>query len=457
MSRKTDKIYSYFKSEYKKKAPKSIEEMRIGSEIKFPFVKEDGTATTMDILNDLWKYLEKRGWKPDLEGANPVGARKPGEKNDTVASVETGHCKPEFSMAHTADLFKMKEQIDELKKELKPFCDKYKVHFLAYGVQPVSRPTGSLMMKKTRASVWDGIFGPNRIIPEEDGDDVCLFTVNAASHVHLSVPGKDMIKAVNVLNGFVGGQLGLMANSNVWKNRLDEKYKCVIDKFWDWWIPEGKRIGIPEVPFRDLRHYVEVISQFSPVYAKRNGNPYLLRKYKTFADYYNQKKADVTMIDGTQMSIVPDTADIDLHNSCYWYNNRISRYFTVENRTNDQQPPADILAISAMTLGLMYALDEAWEELSKYDWKDIVAARDTACEYGLDEAPGSSIQPYDLASSVVEICEMGLKRRDKGEEVFIESLKKRIKERRCPADDIEELFKKDGIGGIIRERSFCYN
>ena len=34
---------------------------------------------------------------------------------------------------------------------------------------------------------------------------------------------------------------------------------------------------------------------------------------------------------------------------------------------------------------------------------------------------------------------------------------RRIKERRCPADDIEELFKKDGIEGIIRERSFCYN
>jgi hypothetical protein len=38
---------------------------------------------------------------------------------------------------------------------------------------------------------------------------------------------------------------------------------------------------------------------------------------------------------------------------------------------NDQQPPDALLAVSALTLGLVSALVEAKEELSSYDWQAL--------------------------------------------------------------------------------------
>jgi gamma-glutamylcysteine synthetase len=266
-----------------------------------------------------------------------VGAAKAGERNDTVASCETGFCKSEFSLAHVADLFELERATEDLRETLRRFSEDRRVYFLGYGIQPVTSPCGDLMMKKTRTSVWEGTFGPDRIIPAEEGGDVCLFTVNAASHVHVGVPREEAISAVNVLNGFAGAQIALTAHSNVWKGGIDPEYKCAAEKLWDWWIPEPGRVGMPEKRFADLADYVDTVASFRPVYVKRDGQPIVLKRYGSFAEYFASGRAVGEDIDGKERVVVPEAADIDLHCTCYWHNARLSRYYTVENRANDQQ------------------------------------------------------------------------------------------------------------------------
>jgi glutamate--cysteine ligase len=446
-----DKIYKYFMERFENAlAFQKSEERRLGAELKFPLVNHDGTAVSFDKVRALWDYLQSRGWQPVEDGMTGqiVGAKKHGQQNDTVTGCETGFCKTEFSLAHVANLFDLQEQIDELRSELKPFCERENVHFLCYGIHPLTPPTKKLMIKKGRTSPWVKAFGSNRHIDREDGDDVHLFTINAASHVHVSVCPEEAVDAVNVLNGFSGAQIALTANSNIWRGQIDPHYKCVAEKFWDWWMPDSNRVGMPQSRFSNIADYVRKISNIKPVYVLRNGKPIILEGYKTFAEYYKLARAVGRDTQGREVSFAPEESDIDIHNSCYWYNARISRYFTVENRVNDQQPPDALICIAAVTLGLVSALSEAKKELSYCNWEMLREAREIACRRG---SPGKigDIQLSTLAFGMLDTARGGLHNRGLGEEKFLKPLEKRLSEFSCPADRAEDLFEKGGIKALV--------
>jgi len=447
-------IYEHFTSSFEESlARRQTDERRIGAELKFPLVNPDGTAVDLQTIHALWHYLCDHGWAPEKDSLTEqvVGARKPGEQNDNVASCETGYCKTEFSLAHVSNLFELAKAIGELRILLRGFSKQHGVHFLGYGIQPVSRPVERLLMKRGRTSVWD-VFASNRHIPEEEGDDMHLFTVNAASHVHVSVSREEAVPAVNVLNGFAGAQIALMAHSNIWRGGVDPWHKCVAEKFWDWWMPDAERVGMPEQPFGDLQHYVGTISRFRPVYVKRDGIPVVLPDHESFEEYYGDPNPIGRDLQGRPVPLVPESADIDLHNTCYWYNARISHYYTVENRVNDQQPPEEVICVAALTLGLMSALEESWEELSSYAWSDLRSAREAACRDAL-KGRFDGVTLATLAGRMVELAELGLRRRGLGEEEFLSPLKERLDAGRCPADDAEELFEAGGINALLAARS----
>jgi len=159
----------------------------------------------------------------------------------------------------------------------------------------------------------------------------------------VGLPEEETIKAVNVLNGFAGAQIALMANSSIWRGRMDAEHRCVAERFWDWWRPAQGRVGVPKAPFAGVSHYVQSVAQLKPVYVKREGKPVILKGYPSFAEFYASPDAAGVDLNGERVALVPGPADIETHNSCYWYNARISRYYTVENRACDQQPPDALL------------------------------------------------------------------------------------------------------------------
>ncbi len=453
IDRAKEAMLRHFTRELKRKEEKTGPRTRIGAELKFPLVNLDGTAAPLEKTIAFWRYLiDRRNWKiiKDPLTGNIAGASKPGPCNDTVASCETGCCKTEFSLAHTADLFAMNRMAEELCKDLRIFSEEEEVSFLGYGIQPITPPGRDLLFKKGRTSVWDDCFATNRHLPPEQGHDMHLFTINAASHVHLDIPEQKIIPAVNAFNGFAPAQIALTAHSPVWQNRLDPEYRCVAEKFWDWWLPEGDRTGIPSRPFRDIRDYIFRIADLKPIYVERNGRPIIL-KYPTFGEYYAQTKAVGRDSEGRETSLSPGEEDLKLHHSCYWYNARISRYYTVENRVSDQQPPGELLVVAALVLGLAGALEEAAEELSGRNWSDLRRTREAACQKTLRGSAGD-INLLSLAGKMVELAERGLKRRGLGEECFLEPLSERLRLRQAPADEAAGLFAKDGLTALLNNR-----
>ena len=442
-------IYKEFQKELRNSlSSRETPEMRVGAELKFPLINPDGTAAGLEKLELLWDFLESRGWEKETDPVSKevAGCRKKGSQNHTVASTETGYAKTEFSLAHEENLFEVEKSLKTLKEELNEFQDINDVLFLCHGIHPVSRPCRDLMVKKSRTSVWDRIFKSNNHIPEEDGDDMHLFTVNAASHVHVSAPEEDMVALVNVLNGFSSAQIALTAHSSVWKGCVDSRYKCAAETFWDRWIPDAGRVGVPDHPFADLEDYVDSIASFKPVFVKRNDMPILLPDYATFSKYYSSGEASGFDIEGRKVTVTPSPEDLQLHNTLYWFNARISGYYTVENRLNDQQPEDALLAPSALTLGLSSAVGPAWEELSSISWEKLRTARKSACCSGAEDDFS-----FELAGKMLGAASAGLKKRGLGEEIFLEPLSMRLKERRCPADRAREIFNSGGMERLLQE------
>jgi gamma-glutamylcysteine synthetase len=427
---------------------------RVGAELKFALVNPDGTAASRETVAELWQYLADRGWNlvHDSLTEIPSGARIAGEQNDSVASCETGYCKTEFSLAHRADLNAIEQELTQLRELLRPFAKQHGVRFLGFGTLPATPPSEALIAKKGRASFWDRVFPSNNFIAPEDGDDVHLFTVNAASHVHVSVAPEEAVEAVNVLNGFAPAQIALMADSCVWKGECDPEYKCVAEVFWDMWEAAKDRAGMPPGPFENCEDYAQHVAELTPVYVQRDGTPIILRDYDSFLEFAATGEATGFDPQENEVALKPSMADLDTHNSCYWYNARISRYYTVENRVCDQQPPEDLLCPSALTLGLVEAQKEAWEELDSHDWDALRDLRVEACKQGLD-ARVDGIAVSKLAGRMLEVAQLGLERRNKNEERFLEPLKRRLRDGVSPADSAAQLFHTGGVEALVARRA----
>ncbi len=427
---------------------------RVGLELKFPVVDAyAGGAPSPKAIQQLWTHLADSGWKLTVDpvSAQPVGAEISGEFNNTLASCETGYCKVELSLAHAPDLHAVRRQLQIILTAMGEFGDQEGIRFLGYGIQPVTRPHKKLLMNKARANVWGRMLPSNQCLAPHEGDDVHLFTINSGNHVHLSLPESQAIQAVNVINGFAPAQITLTANSPVWSGQLDPNHHCVAEKFWDWWRPAQGRVGMPSRPFRDLHDYVKRVVQLRPLYVRREGHPILIHHYDSFAEFFDQPTAEGIDLAGQPVVVVPDDADLKQHNSFYWYNCRISRYYTVENRTNDQQPPSAMMAISALTLGLASALQEAEDVLITYDWEELRQWRSLACLS--QRSPQVNRSLWRLASQMVEVAEVGLRRRGLGEEEFLAPLWQRVQTQTSPAMRMQQCFLRGGIKGLLEAAS----
>jgi glutamate--cysteine ligase len=209
---------------------------------------------------------------------------------------------------------------------------------------------------------------------------------------------------------------------------------------------------VPEKPFEDLEDYARAIASLRPVYVKRGGMPIVLTSYNSFDEYYRSTEAAGLNLEGREVALRPEEPDIDLHCTCCWHNARLSRYCTVENRSNDQQPPGDLVCVSALTLGLVCALDECWEVVSSYRWEDLREARKAACRSALEGRAGD-LSLVELAEKMVKLARRGLLSRGLGEEEFLKPLERRLRERRCPADQAVELFVGGGIRSLLAARA----
>lgn len=418
---------------------------RVGLEAKFCLTDSAGEAVAGEQLQYLFTHLETLGWKPVVDAHLGVftGATIEWDGIPAVISTGTGHCKVEFAVPHAADLHTLESNFRRMVDDARVYTGPNGVHLLCLGVHPVTSPGPQLVQRKARHLFWDRVFTSGL---------VHLFALSADCQVHVDVSPSEAHMAVNVLQGFTGAQIALTANATVWNGIVDGEHLDVREAFWDWWLPEEDRVGVARKPFRSINDYVGRVASMRPVMVEREGVTLGIYEYPTFAGYYGGGKATAQTVGGEEIAVVPDVNDIDLHDTFNWFSARLSKYCTVENRANCQQPPDDIMAIPALTLGLVENLEESQSFLREYDWDMLRDFRLEAIKVG----PRAEVDGLDVAlicRGMLQMAKRGLASRGMGEERYLEPLWERLEERTCPALECRELFESGGTEALIERYS----
>jgi len=419
---------------------------RVALELKFPLVIwATAEAAPREAVQALWHHLDEHGWQPmrDAHTEQIVGAKRSSGDGTDVLSSATGYCVIELSVAPEASLDTVRHRVRDSLEPVLSFCREQGLALLGHGIHPITAPKPELLTAKARNAFWDDVFEGR-----EQSARVHLFTTTAASHAHVDIRAEEVETALVVFNGLVPAQIALNANSAVWDNKVDTHYKCVHESFWDRWLPDEDRVGMPAKKPTSLEGYVQHLMSLRSVYVERDGEPVMLPSCQSFAEFCESERATGRKADGESVEVEPREEDLELHLTFCWHNARLSRYWTLENRVNCQQPPDSLLAVGALTLGLAERLPEARELVDRYDWEDLRAARVDAMHRGLCAQVGE--QPLSaLCKAMLEIASDGLRTRGEKEQSYLGPLWRRLTRGQCPGDTAAHRFRRYGMEGLL--------
>jgi len=420
---------------------------RIGLELKFPAVQQNGEACGPEFAPALFQFaVDRLGWRPHHEGKRLVGAWCAGPQNDSHLGCETSFCKIELALAHQPDLPSLETDFRRLLAELAPFFRQTRVRLLGLGVQPLSEPSPDLLQKKSRNVFWNRVFAKS---PEEEKrSGVHLFTVNASNQVHLDVSSREAAQGLNVFNASAALQIALLANSpfegGVVTGVLDGA-----EMLWDRWLPDDVTLcGLPPRPVKDLNDWVDLLFELRPVYVQRPDGPVGLMRYRSFGEYLDvDGGATGETREGGEVGLTPMRDDFDLHTTFNWFCARLSQYHTLEHRVCDQQPPDALFTPGALSLGILENLEAARGMVEEHPWETWRRWRVAAAQKGLEGAP----ELPALCERWLAVADEGLRRRGLGEERYLAPLHVRLKLRRAPASDAVHLFTSQGLDVLLKQ------
>ena len=419
---------------------------QVGLELKFPVVvRPTGKAPSREAIQGIWRRLEERGWQllRDAHSDRAVGAKQATGGGTDVVSSATGYCVIELATAPQPCLASLEQRVRAALEPILRHCRDQGLQLLGQGIHPITAPSPALLTAKGRNLFWDDVF--------DHGDPqvgVYLFTTTAASQAHVDIATEEIADALAVFNGLAAAQIALNANSAVWANRVDPRHKAVHESFWDRWLPDEDRVGMPTARPASPEGYLRRLLDLKPVYVERGGEPIMLPSFASFSEFSASRHPIGVTGEGKQVEIEPRAEDLDLHLTFCWHNARISRYCTLENRVNCQQPPEAMLAVGALSLGLSEGLQEARQLVDRYRWADLRAARREAIQRGLEARVDDQLLSV-LCREMLEIASRGLRARGRSEERYLAPLWERLSRARCPADQAASAFRRRGIEGIF--------
>ena len=232
----------------------------------------------------------------------------------------------------------------------------------------------------------------------------------------------------------------------------------------------GERHGMIVRPYADLTDFVARLSRM-PALLYREGER-LLPDGRPFVEVL---RADFGMAGSEGAALSPGCFDAFLlHDHYIWHSARLrTAYGTVELRPACQQPPHELMAATALYLGLVEGREEitdymqtalapAGEESVSLDplaecWPRMQQYHEQVVRAGLaapEPVPG-------FLADILELAATALARRGYGEEGMLAPLWRRLERRENPAQRVRRVFAEEGLEGLIEftdlECNLCEN
>lgn len=394
----------------------------VGREAEHPIVWPDGSAADASLL---WEGLAK-GWKHEVkrEGDLIVGLESP----DLSYAAEVGKGTIEIITGPRNDLHALRALHEEAMGRLMEVTRAAGILVLGYGIQPFTPASPELMTPKQRYGV----------LLEALGDVWLWFCLTASDQVHASVVREEWLAQTNVCNLLAPVTVALCANSPIYGGG-DSGFCSAREARMGEIHADTFRHGMPARPVHSAEDFVAQNARLDHIMRRENGVN--LVGSGTFLDWLETHG--------------PNFDDYLLHEHYIWNSARPrSNHATVELRAACQQPQGEHMAAAALGFSMVQAGGRIAARLERtlgaQAWSAMRAWHHQAVRVGLaaeEPVPG-------LLQGILDDCTAGLQERGLGEEVYLQPLYARLRERRNPAQKARAAFLQGGVAALIRSTRF---
>lgn len=422
----------------------------IGIEIEMPIVNMKGEPVDEQIsLNVAEKFRAQFDFKPvGCDDDNNVNSMTNEESGDNL-SFDCSYSNLELSLGKGTDLFEIKKRFYTYYKWLKEAFSEYGYMLTGMGINPHYNINHNQPVPNERYRM---LFHHLHSYPQYSEKTDLKFTDRAdfgtftnASQVQIDVYYDELIDTINTFGLLEPYKALLFSNSYM------EEYPsqmCARNMLWERSMQgyNPHNIGMFSHKLKDTDELIEYIMSTSIYCTMRNGK-YVNFKPVPIAEYFQADIIKGEFYNGTEyqpIEITPCEEDI-VHLRSFKFEDLTFRG-TIEYRSTCCQPVRDSMTLSAFHIGLTEML---------YELKAVLENDDVIYGHGYDATElqkllsqrdiPTFIDETELKKqlkTILDIASEGLKKRQYGEEKFLEPLYRRAEKLTNPAKEMIDGIEK---------------
>jgi glutamate--cysteine ligase len=398
--------------------------LRAGTLDPVPYEGEGGVGAVL-------RAFSRFGYEPFEEEGRIIASQKSG----LTVSIEPGG-QIELSGRPFADVHVVAAELDRHLVKCQEIARDLGVEFLAVGYRPWGTPASAPWMPKNRYRVMRPFLAARgRLAP-----DMMAMTASAQASFDFSGE-RDMAEKLRVALAIQPAVVALYANSPVVDGR-DSGWKSFRTAVWAETDPA--RCGLPAFPFEAgfdddaYRRYVDWALDVPMVFLRRGGG-YVETGGRSFRD----------LLEGRFPGERPTLADWEDHLTTLFPEVRVKG--VVEVRGADACDAPMTKALLAFWKGVLYDREArawAWDAVKKLGIPERRALMETAGRDGLAGVAPDGRTVLEIARTALDASAAGLCRqsccgeRGEDERIWLAPLEARLADRRSPADDALEAFRR---------------
>ena len=401
-----------------KEGCKSCEEHKIGIEYeRLPIFSVTSKAadysSEFGVCNFLRNFAKEENWDYITDDYNIIGLK---QEHDTI-TLEPG-CQIELSLKPEKTIGELKNNIDNLNKNMKPILNKSGITLLNYGVSPLSTHKSINLIHKKRyhlmAKYLWGILS-DFMMRETAGVQCCIDFESE----------EDAMNKFRIANKLTPFMTAMFANSPI-RGGVETGYKSF--RALSWLNTDNDRCGfVGQIDDKfSFDEYVDYVLDSPMIFINRETGTIPVNGKINFLEFMQNGFEDFSA----------NIDDFKLHANLYFPEVRMRNF--VEIRNHDCVGKNLQYSILAIYKGILYshcAMNEIEELLKPFEYRDFSELRYNVPKSALNAKIGKFFVK-DIAKEILYIAEKSLIGMDTGEENYLDAIKEYTLNGISPADVI---------------------
>lgn len=376
------------------------------------------TADYKTVANIISDYARILNWDILYDTETIIGAK---DDSGNSISLEPG-CQMEISLKPEENILDIDINLTKYTSLLDKIADIYDVHFLGYGISPLSNVDEISLLNKRRYKIMDSY------LPNCPYGELCTKMMRQTAGIQINVDYKDStdayykLKFLNLIMPFVSG---LFANSPVESNSLSD-YKSKRSYVWQYTGKDRCNLFYSDIfsgfnrEKNVFRNYIKSILNVPMIFIERDNSIIPINGKIDFNQYlktgYNGHFATMD--------------DYILHQSLCFPDVRLKK--CIEIRNHDSADCASALALCALYKGLLKNDTEfLLKQFSYLKTAKVSEYFKNSAKHGLDFQVTNSKDGWNI---VLDLFKLSLNSLSAKEKLYLNPILEMIKARKTKAD-----------------------